>query len=341
MVILDRPRHADLIAEVRASGCRIRLITDGDVYGSVATCWPDAGVDVLFGIGGTPEGVISAAAMKAMGGEIQARLVPAERRRARRRRWPPATTSTAVLTQDDLVHSDNCFFAATGLTDGALLRGVRFGRDGARTQSLVMRSRSGTVRMIDATHRVEQTPRVRRHRLLTATRPRDSVIDVRTWADCHAFAVQAMTTGQARPAMPDRRRAMNRGVIDAAPTSALVERAGHRRASGSWRRRRARSRRPTRPMSTRSRDTSTNSSACCCALELGLRQPRAQRGDVHAAALRTSSCSASVRLVTYAFVAAYTASPAPAWKLGHARHVEQVAPPARHHHRQRGMAAAW
>ncbi len=82
VIILDRPRHADLIAEVRASGCRIRLITDGDVYGSVATCWPDAGADVLFGIGGTPEGVISAAAMKAMGGEIQARLSPAERCRA-------------------------------------------------------------------------------------------------------------------------------------------------------------------------------------------------------------------------------------------------------------------
>ncbi len=152
VVILDRPRHTDLIAEVRASGCRVRLITDGDVYGSVATCWPDAGADVLFGVGGTPEGVISAAAMKAMGGEIQARLSP------------QSDTEMAavleagydldrVLTQDDLIRSDNCFFAATGLTDGALLRGVRFGRDGARTQSLVMRSRSGTVRMIDATHR--------------------------------------------------------------------------------------------------------------------------------------------------------------------------------------------
>jgi fructose-1,6-bisphosphatase II len=155
VIILDRPRHADLIAEVRASGCRIRLITDGDVYGSVATCWPDAGADVLFGVGGTPEGVISAAAMKAMGGEIQARLSPqsdAERAAV----LGAGYDLDRVLTQDDLIDSDNCFFAATGLTDGALLRGVRFSRDGARTQSLVMRSRSGTVRMIDATHRVSK-----------------------------------------------------------------------------------------------------------------------------------------------------------------------------------------
>jgi fructose-1,6-bisphosphatase II len=154
-VILDRPRHDDLIAEVRAAGCRIRLITDGDVYGSVATCWPDAGADVLFGIGGTPEGVISAAALKAMGGEMQARFAPqsdAER---------DAMTAAgydldAVMTQDDLITTDNCFFAATGLTDGALLRGVRFDGRGARTQSLVMRSRSGTVRMIDARHQVRK-----------------------------------------------------------------------------------------------------------------------------------------------------------------------------------------
>jgi fructose-1,6-bisphosphatase II len=154
-IILDRPRHADLIAEVRATGCRNRLITDGDVYGSVATCWPDAGADVLFGIGGTPEGVVSAAALKAMGGEIQARLAPqsdAEREAV----LSAGYDLGRVLTQDDLITSDNCFFAATGLTDGALLRGVRFDGGGARTQSLVMRSRSGTVRMIDARHRVRK-----------------------------------------------------------------------------------------------------------------------------------------------------------------------------------------
>jgi fructose-1,6-bisphosphatase II len=154
-IILDRPRHEDLIAEVRSVGCRIRLITDGDVYGSVATCWRDAGADVLMGIGGTPEGVLSAAAMKAMGGEMQAQLAPQSDAEL------DAMISAGydldqVLTQDELIRSDNCFFAATGLTDGALLRGVRFDSYGARTQSLVMRSRSGTVRMIDATHRVSK-----------------------------------------------------------------------------------------------------------------------------------------------------------------------------------------
>jgi fructose-1,6-bisphosphatase II len=154
-IILDRPRHEELIAEVRASGCRIRLITDGDVYGSVATCWPDAGADVLMGIGGTPEGVVSAAAMKAMGGEIQAQLAP-QSEEEREAVLAAGYDLDRVLDQDELIRSDNCFFAATGLTDGALLRGVRFDSRGARTQSLVMRSRSGTVRMIDARHRVEK-----------------------------------------------------------------------------------------------------------------------------------------------------------------------------------------
>jgi fructose-1,6-bisphosphatase II len=154
-VILDRPRHAALIEEVRASGARIRLIRDGDVYGAIASAWPDAGVDVLFGIGGTPEGVISAAALKSMGGEIQARLCPQSDDEL------AAVTAAGldldrVLTQDDLVQGDNCFFAATGLTDGQLLRGVRFDSRGARTQSLVMRSRSGTVRFVDARHRVRK-----------------------------------------------------------------------------------------------------------------------------------------------------------------------------------------
>ena len=154
-VILDRPRHAALIEEVRASGARIRLIDDGDVYGAIASAWPDAGVDVLFGVGGTPEGVISAAALKSMGGEIQARLSPqsdAEREAV----LGAGYDLDRVLTQDDLVRGDNCFFAATGLSDGQLLRGVRFDSRGARTQSLVMRSRSGTVRFIDARHRVRK-----------------------------------------------------------------------------------------------------------------------------------------------------------------------------------------
>ena len=129
------------------------VCTDGDVYGSVATCWPNAGVDVLFGIGGTPEGVISAAALKAMGGEMQARFAPQSDAEFTAME-AAGFDLTRVLTQDDLVTGDNCFFAATGLTDGALLRGVRFDSSGAHTQSLVMRSRSGTVRMIDAHHRV-------------------------------------------------------------------------------------------------------------------------------------------------------------------------------------------
>jgi len=150
-VILDRPRHADLIAAVRAAGARIRLITDGDVAGAIATGWPGAGADILFGIGGTPEGVLAAAALKCMGGEIQGRLWPrddAERRAA----LDAGYDLDAVLTTDDLVKGNNCFFAATGITDGELLRGVRYHDFGATTQSLVMRSKSGTLRTIDASH---------------------------------------------------------------------------------------------------------------------------------------------------------------------------------------------
>jgi fructose-1,6-bisphosphatase II len=150
-VILDRPRHADLIAEVRESGARIRLITDGDVAGAIATGWPGAGVDILFGIGGTPEGVLAAAALKCMGGEIQGRLWPrndGERDAA----LALGYDLEAVLTTEDLVRGDNCFFAATGITDGELLQGVRYHDFGASTQSLVMRSKSGTLRKIDASH---------------------------------------------------------------------------------------------------------------------------------------------------------------------------------------------
>ena len=154
-VILDRPRHAELIAEVRAAGARVRLIPDGDVAGAISTAWVESGADVLFGVGGTPEGVIAAAALKCMGGELQGRLWPrddAERDAA----VAAGYDLSAVLTTDDLVQGDNCFFAATGITDGELLRGVRFDARGAGTQSLVMRSRSGTVRRIDARHRMHK-----------------------------------------------------------------------------------------------------------------------------------------------------------------------------------------
>jgi len=155
VVILDRERHGDLIGEVRAAGARVRLISDGDVYGAIATAWPDAGTDVLFGIGGTPEGVIAAAALKCMGGEIQGRLWPRDEGE-RAAAEAAGYDIERVLTTDDLVQGDNCFFAATGVTDGELLRGVHFDNRGATTQSLVMRSKSGTVRLINARHRLDK-----------------------------------------------------------------------------------------------------------------------------------------------------------------------------------------
>src|SRR5437660_11770 len=152
-VILDRDRHKGLIEEVRAAGARVRLIPDGDVIGVVSTAWPDSGADILFGIGGTPEGVIAAAALKCMDGEVQGRLWPrddGERQAA----IDAGYDLDKVLTTDDLVQGDNCFFAVTGVTDGELLKGVHHDARGATTQSLVMRSRSGTVRRIDARHRL-------------------------------------------------------------------------------------------------------------------------------------------------------------------------------------------
>jgi fructose-1,6-bisphosphatase II len=154
-VILDRDRHADLIAEVRAAGARIRLIPDGDVIGAVSTALPDTGADVLFGIGGTPEGVIAAAAMKCMGGEIQGRLWPRDSQE-RQVAIDSGYDLDRVLHTEDLVAGDNCFFALTGITDGDVLKGVHYDRAGASTQSLVMRSRSGTVRMITARHRLDK-----------------------------------------------------------------------------------------------------------------------------------------------------------------------------------------
>ena len=154
-VILDRPRHADLIAEVREAGARIQLISDGDVAGAIAAAMPDSGVDILFGVGGTPEGVITAAALKAMGGEMQGRLWPrddAERQAA----VDAGYDLDQILTTDDLVRGDNCFFAATGITDGTLLKGVGYRDSTALTQSLVMRSKSGTVRTVNATHRLDK-----------------------------------------------------------------------------------------------------------------------------------------------------------------------------------------
>jgi len=151
VVILDRPRHDDMVAEIREAGARIRLIQDGDVAGAITTAWPDSGADILLGIGGTPEGVIAAAALKCMGGELQGRMWPRDDDE-RAAAIEAGIDLTKVLMTDDLVAGDNCFFAATGITDGDLLKGVHYTSWGATTQSLVMRSRSGTVRLVNARH---------------------------------------------------------------------------------------------------------------------------------------------------------------------------------------------
>ena len=153
--ILDRPRHAELIAQVRDTGARIRLISDGDVAGAIAAARPESGTDLLIGIGGTPEGIIAAAAMRCMGGALQARLAPtddAERQKA----IDAGHDLDRILSTEDLVSGDNVFFTATGVTDGDLLRGVRYSGGGAHTQSSVMRSKSGTVRVIEAYHRLDK-----------------------------------------------------------------------------------------------------------------------------------------------------------------------------------------
>ncbi len=154
-VILDRDRHTDLIAEVRDAGARIRLIPDGDVAGAISTAWDTAGADLLIGIGGTPEGVITAAALKAMGGEMQGRLWP-RNEQERSEALDLGYDLNQVLTTDDLVKGDNCFFAATGITDGDLLKGVHYEPNSCSTQSLVMRSKSGTVRQINARHALDK-----------------------------------------------------------------------------------------------------------------------------------------------------------------------------------------
>ncbi len=153
VVILDRPRHEGLITEVREAGARIKMITDGDVAGAVMAANPGTGIDLMVGIGGAPEAVVAACALKCLGGDMQCKLWPrndAERAAVVEKR----IDIDRVLRLDDLVASDNVFFAATGITDGELLRGVHYVGDGATTQSLVMRSRSGTIRTVDAIHQL-------------------------------------------------------------------------------------------------------------------------------------------------------------------------------------------
>jgi fructose-1,6-bisphosphatase II len=158
VVVLDRPRHNRLVDEIRAAGARIKFITDGDVAGAIMAARPDTGVDLLLGVGGTPEGIIAACAMKSLGGVIQGRLWPRDDDE-RQRAVDAGHDLERVLVTDELVSGDDCFFVATGITDGELLRGVRYGHGGASTHSLVMRSRSGTIRSISSEHRLEKLRR--------------------------------------------------------------------------------------------------------------------------------------------------------------------------------------
>jgi fructose-1,6-bisphosphatase II len=153
--ILDRPRHEQLMAEVREAGARIRLITDGDVAGAISACRPNSGTDLLAGVGGTPEGIITAAAIRCMGGAIQGQLAPKDDEE-RQKAIDAGYDLAQILSTEDLVSGENVFFCATGVTDGDLLKGVQYYGGGCTTQSIVMRSKSGTVRMIEAYHRLSK-----------------------------------------------------------------------------------------------------------------------------------------------------------------------------------------
>jgi len=155
VVVLERDRHNDLIAELREAGAKVNLIRDGDVAPAIAAAQGGTGVDMLYGIGGTPEGVISAAALKCVGGGIQGKLWPRDDEE-RQKLVDAGLDPERVLTTDDLVAGDDVFVAATGVTTGSLLRGVRYLPNGVITDSIVMRSRSGTVRRIEATHHLEK-----------------------------------------------------------------------------------------------------------------------------------------------------------------------------------------
>ncbi|MGW5332949.1 class II fructose-bisphosphatase [Streptomyces bauhiniae] len=155
VVILDRPRHEGVIKEIRDTGARIKLISDGDVAGSILALREGTGIDLLLGIGGTPEGIISACAVKCLGGTIQGKLWPKDDEE-RDRAIAAGHDLDRVLTTDDLVSGENVFFVATGITDGELMRGVRYRSESATTDSIVMRSKSGTVRKIESEHRLSK-----------------------------------------------------------------------------------------------------------------------------------------------------------------------------------------
>jgi fructose-1,6-bisphosphatase II len=159
VVILDRPRHEQLISEVRAAGARVKLISDGDISASIQAALPDTGVDVLMGVGGTTEGVLSAAAIKCIGGEIQCKVWP-RNKEERQQALDSKFDIEKVYKTDDLISSDDVFFAATGVSSGELLKGVQYSGGGAKTQSLAMRSKSGTIRWIDSWHNLNRLDKV-------------------------------------------------------------------------------------------------------------------------------------------------------------------------------------
>jgi fructose-1,6-bisphosphatase II len=160
VTMLDRERHEGLIKEIRRIGCRIKLFRDGDVAAAIATCFEKTGVDVLMGIGGAPEGVIAAAALKCMGGEFQGRLYPMNEEERERCRSMGICDVDKVLGLEDLVKGDDVFFAATGISDGELLKGVLFMENNiAVTDSVVMRSKTGTIRFVEATHDLSRKPK--------------------------------------------------------------------------------------------------------------------------------------------------------------------------------------
>ncbi|WFE26769.1 class II fructose-bisphosphatase [Solwaraspora sp. WMMD791] len=153
--VLDRERHGELVRQVRDAGAQIHFLSDGDIAGAISAARDESDVDVLMGIGGTPEGITAACALKCMGGAIQGKLWPRDEDE-RDRAVAAGHDLDRVLDTDDLVTGDNCFFVATGVTSGDLLRGVRYRAGGAYTQSIVMRSKSGTIRVIDSYHRLEK-----------------------------------------------------------------------------------------------------------------------------------------------------------------------------------------
>lgn len=159
VVILDRPRHENLIKKIRKAGARIQLIPDGDISAAIATAIPDTGVDVLMGIGGAPEGVIAAAALRCVGGGMQARLVPRNQEEEKRAKKMGLKDLGKIFRENELAKGDNIMFAATGVTDGDMLKGVRFFGGGAHTHSIVMRSKSGTIRFIETTHFFDRKPK--------------------------------------------------------------------------------------------------------------------------------------------------------------------------------------